>query len=211
MQDPYLYPGTDLLKNKLNIKDSDQLSSAEADFCSLRLRELAETPLDGSYDHLHLSRMHHFIFQDLYEWAGHFRTIDIEKAEFSLGGLSVEYTHHPSIEESLRLCLDRMTSRDWKSFHQAELVTSFCFDMASLWKIHPFREGNTRTVITFCCQFADEKIFTIKRSLFEKNSIYMRTALVAYNAVFHDLGDLSQKHYLERIVQDAFSSKQQPR
>ena len=61
-----------------------------------------------------------------------------------------------------------------------------CDSLAKIWKIHPFREGNTRTVITFCCQFADEVGISLDRKLFENNSQYMRTALVAYNAYFRD-------------------------
>lgn len=67
--------------------------------------------------------------------------------------------------------------------------------------------GNTRTTITFCCQYADEMGLDINRELFEKNSQYVRTALVAYNAVFTDLGDLSKKEYLDKIVFDAIQGK----
>lgn len=70
MLDPYIYPGTDILKNILGIQDRQMLKDAEADYVSLRLRELAENPLDGDYDFAHLAKMHEYIFQDLYEWAG---------------------------------------------------------------------------------------------------------------------------------------------
>lgn len=89
--------------------------------------------------------------------------------------------------------------------NQSSRAREFATCMAKLWKVHCFREGNTRTVVTFCCQFADEKGLSIERKLFEENANYLRTALVAYNAVFHDLGDLSKKEYLEKIVLDALS------
>ena len=69
--------------------------------------------------------------------------------------------------------------------------------------MHPFREGNTRTIITFCCQYADTVGIGPDRELFEKNAQYVRTALVAYNAVFDDLGDLSKPEYLRNTVEDA--------
>lgn len=47
MRDPYVYPGTDILKNVLDIHDKQTLDDAEADYVSLRLRELAENPLEG--------------------------------------------------------------------------------------------------------------------------------------------------------------------
>lgn len=69
--------------------------------------------------------------------------------------------------------------------------------------IVPLPEGNTRTTITFCCQFADEMGFPLDRKLFEENSMYVRTALVAYNAFFSDGTDFSKKEYLRKIVYDA--------
>lgn len=136
MNDPYLIPGTSVLKNKLNLTLQPDLDEAEADYAALRLRELAVQPLPGNYG------------------------------------------------------VDKLTA--W-----------FSHDMAALWKIHAFREGNTRTTIHFCCQFSDEHGFSLDRGLFEENSHYFRTALVAYNAVFSDIGDKSRKEYLERIMRDA--------
>lgn len=99
--------------------------------------------------------------------------------------------------------LKRMNKRKWSEFGIEELTKIFSADLAALWKIHCFREGNTRTVITFCCQYADEHGFSINRTIFEENSSYVRNALVAYNAVFHDLGNLSKPQYLETIIRDA--------
>ena len=84
-----------------------------------------------------------------------------------------------------------------------QVTVEFCDSLARLWKVHPFREGNTRTTITFCCQYADSIGLKINRELFEKNSGYVRTALVAYNAYFADGSNFSKKEYLEKIVYDA--------
>lgn len=67
--------------------------------------------------------------------------------------------------------------------HQ-EAAEEMSESLARLWKVHPFREGNTRTVITFCCQYSDTIGLNPDRMLFENNSKYVRDALVAYNAVF---------------------------
>ena len=88
------------------------------------------------------------------------------------------------------------------SVHEA--AVQFSDSLAKLWKVHPFREGNTRTTITFCCQYADEINLNPSRELFENNAQYVRTALVAYNAVFDDMGDISKPEYLIRIMEDAF-------
>ena len=67
MRDPYLYEDTDVLKNKLDIKEQDLLDDAEADYVVYRLKELAMNPLEGKYDLEHLMEMHRYTFQDLYE------------------------------------------------------------------------------------------------------------------------------------------------
>ena len=203
MQDPYLSPGKKILENKLGITSQKDLDGAEADYVSLRLRELMENPLTGDYDLEHYKRMHRYIFQDLYDWAGEFRCIDMEKEEPSLGGLSIEYAKKADIEENLGVALAEMRSIVWEKLAPGDFSRSFSACLAKIWKIHPFREGNTRTAITFCCQFIDSRGFIIDRSIFETNSVYVRTALVAYNATFHDLGDFAKKEYLEKIVYDA--------
>ncbi len=75
MGDIYLYEGTDVLKNLLNIRDKEKLDEAEADYVTYRLKEIAQIPLPGDYDYAHLLDMHKYIFQDIYEWAGQQRKL----------------------------------------------------------------------------------------------------------------------------------------
>lgn len=203
MHDPYLYENEAILKNKLDIHRKELLEDAEADYVVYRLKDLAFNPIPGNYHTKHLLQMHEFIFQDIYDWAGQPRTISIYKEEDVLGGLSIEYSEPSNIVENLDHILTDMRDKPWNHMEQSELANEFCISLADLWKIHPFREGNTRTTITFCCQFADEMGFPINRKLFEENSIYVRTALVAYNAYFSDGSDFSKREYLEKIVFDA--------
>ncbi len=184
MRDPYLYEDEPILRNKLNIHEKDLFEDAEADYVVYRLKELALNPLAGNYHTKHLMQMHEFIFQDIFDWAGQPRTISIYKEEDVLGGLSVEYSEPLKIESDINHVLSGMRAKKWNTMKRSQLANEFCDSLANLWKIHPFREGNTRTTITFCCQFADEMGFPINRKLFEENSIYVRTALVAYNAYF---------------------------
>lgn len=206
MSDPYVYPGTGVLKNILDIRDRKRLDDAEADYVSLRLRELAERPLPGDYDFAHLARMHAYIFQDIYEWAGKIRTVNMEKEEPALGGLSIEYSDKDKIKNDLSRALEKMVLRPWEELFLDERVKYFSEDLAAIWKVHGFREGNTRLAVTFCCQFIESHGIPIDRTIFEKHSTYVRTALVAFSAVFHDLGDLSKKEYLERIIRDSLGN-----
>lgn len=205
MRDPYLYEDSQVLRNKLNIKDQDNLDEAEADYVVYRLKDLAMNPMPGEYNTEHLLKMHHYIFQDLYDWAGEPRVIAIYKEEDVLGGMSVEYSDPFDITKDIHFILSDMRKKAWKNMTREQAATEFCDSLARLWKVHPFREGNTRTTITFCCQYADEIGLNMNREIFEKNSRYVRTALVAYNAYFADGSNFSKKEYLERIVYDAIS------
>lgn len=203
MRDPYVYENSQVLKNKLNIQTQDELDDAEADFVSYRLKDLAVNPMPGEYNTEHFLKMHQYIFQDLYEWAGKPRIVAIYKEEDVLGGMSIEYSDPFDIIKDIHFILSDMRNKPWKDMDRKHASVEFCDSLAKLWKIHPFREGNTRTTITFCCQYASEMGLDINRKLFEKNSKYVRTALVAYNAYFADGSDFSKKEYLERIVYDA--------
>ena len=203
MRDPYLYENSHVLKNKLDIRTQEELDDAEADYVVYRLKDLAMNPMPGEYNTEHLLKMHQYIFQDLYEWAGEPRIIAIYKEEDVLGGMSVEYSDPFDITKDIHFILADMRQKPWNEMDRKQATTEFCDSLARLWKVHPFREGNTRTTITFCCQYADEIGLRINRELFEKNSRYVRTALVAYNAYFADGSDFSKKEYLEKIVYDA--------
>lgn len=75
----YCYPGSEVLINKLNIRDKDELFEAEKQLTFVRLQELQRNPLEGSFDFDHLKAIHRYIFQDLYDWAGQERTVEIGK------------------------------------------------------------------------------------------------------------------------------------
>ena len=205
MRDPYLYEEVQVLKNKLDIRSQEALDDAEADYVVYRLKDLTMNPMPGEYNTEHLLKMHHYIFQDLYDWAGEPRIIAMYKEEDILGGMSVEYSDPFDITKDIHFILSDMRNKPWKDMDRKRAAKEFCSSLAALWKVHPFREGNTRTTITFCCQYADEIGLKINRELFEKNSRYVRTALVAYNAYFADGSDFSKKEYLEKIVYDAMS------
>ena len=102
-----------------------------------------------------------------------------------------------------------MNQCTWEKASIDEVAEIFSKYLAELWKVHPYREGNTRTVITFCSQFIESKGLYIDSDLFKDHAQYMRTALVAATALFSDLGDKRKPEYLEKIVLDALERGQE--
>lgn len=203
MNDPYLYPQTGILKNLAGIQNSEKLSQMEAEYTSLRLAELVMMNSASRFDLSALCDMHYYIFQDIFEWAGKVRIINIEKEEAVLGGISVEYSDCLDVEKAADIILNKMNIHLWKKEDLDSVGKEFSFYLSKLWKVHPFREGNTRTIVTFASQFIESKGIYIDSELFKDNASYMRSALVASSAVFSDLGDRRKPEYLEKIVTDA--------
>ena len=75
-EDPYCYPGTSVLRNLIDIRDQAELDAFEVEISTLR----AEEPLpEGEFDPTHYRRIHHHLFQDVYTWAGQYRTVRTSK------------------------------------------------------------------------------------------------------------------------------------
>ena len=75
----YFYPATQILVNKLDIKENKLLEEAEILYTSQRLLELDLNPVVGNLDLENLKQIHKYIFQDIYPFAGKIREEDISK------------------------------------------------------------------------------------------------------------------------------------
>lgn len=135
----YCYPGTNVLVNKFGITNRKKLQDMETEITSIRLYELQENPIQGKFDFNHLRKIHKYIFQDLYSWAGQIRTIDISK-ENSM------FCTTRCINDYAREIFDnyypecKKNAKDPGKF--IEGLSKYYGDLNAL---HPFREGNGRT------------------------------------------------------------------
>ena len=75
----YCYPGTEVLINNFKERDPKVLSQLERMLTAARVVDLLKKPVKGKFDLLHLKKIHHYIFQDLYPWAGEIRCVNISK------------------------------------------------------------------------------------------------------------------------------------
>ena len=122
----------------------------------MRIKELAEKPIAGNFDYLHLQAIHQYIFQDIYEWAGKPRTIKVSKAEPLLKGYSVAYPNPNDgiSDNNLSLRADYAFQNLKKDNHlkgldRPQFIAKLIKHSTEIWETHPFRDGNTRTIVTF--------------------------------------------------------------
>jgi len=198
MRDPYLYDDVPVLKNLLGIKDAELLERAEADITAFYFSDVDGALQSHLFDLHHLLSVHKYIFGDIYEWAGQTRTIPIIKGENILGGDTVRYSHPNEIERDCETVLSELISVNWKIIGVNETAELFTRYIARLWQIHPFREGNTRTIVTFATQFAEANSFRMDKTLLKDNASYVRDALVKASD-----GQYSEYKYLTKIFMDA--------
>lgn len=146
--DPYCYPDTHVLRNKAELYDPDDLEAFELEMTALR----ADEPLpSGNFDPQHYSTVHHHIFQDVYEWAGQYRTVRTAKD----GNVFCYPEYIQSMMNGLFESMSEILSSDSQS-QFLDQVTDF---LAELNAIHPFREGNGRAQLTFIDMIACEAGF----------------------------------------------------
>lgn len=162
--DPYTYEnGT--LKNKLNITDYQTLNKAEADIGFLKLINI-DSVHNETLDEKLLQNIHKHIFEDIFDWAGLYRTVTLYKQEVVLPGLSLNYAYPNEIASKLKLGLIDLINTDFNMDNIDELSYIFARKLALLWKIHPFRDGNTRTFLSYAYIFAKEKGFPFDMKVF---------------------------------------------
>ena len=147
--DPILdgcYPGTTVLINKLDIRDEATLDEAETLATYINASKLEEHPLAGAFDFSHYRAIHHFLFSDLYDWAGQIRTVNISKKGTS-------FCPAEEIGRQARLVFQRLADRN---FFRGLSHTAFVDEIVDFYcvtnMLHPFREGNGRAQRAFLTQ-----------------------------------------------------------
>lgn len=141
VDDPLCYPQTQILINKADLRDQDELDEFEQLMYHIRSQEYLP---DGGLDFDHYKSLHNHFFQDVYDWAGKVREIRTGK-----GGNWFCYPEY--IDDEMRKLFDALASENHLT--DIEEIAPFA-DRASHYiaqinAIHPFREGNGRCQLTF--------------------------------------------------------------
>ncbi|SEN26591.1 Fic/DOC family protein [Lihuaxuella thermophila] len=142
-QSRYCYPGTGVLVNHANIRDQEKLLQYEIKVTGIRIAELIERPIEGAFDLPHLQKIHYYIFQDVYPFAGKIREENIAKGTFTFA--QAKYIV-PSAEALFRQLHEE---RCLSGLNGAEFADRAAFYMGELNVLHPFREGNGRALREF--------------------------------------------------------------
>ena len=178
----------------------------ECDFVSMRIVELLDQDnFELSVDYL--KYIHKYLFQDVYEFAGEFRKIDFSKHEKILNNDSVAYGDAKTLNESLEYDISLEKEKNYKDMSIVEVIKNITDFTSSIWQVHPFREGNTRTTAVFIEEYLISLGYNVDNSLFKDKSVYFRNALVRSNYFNNYLNIKEDKSHLIKFYENLLLGK----
>ena len=145
--DYYCYPDNPVLKNELGIKDERELDAAEREITSLKIAKLNDESLEGELNFDYVKRIHRYIFDGIYKWAGEVRRTDISKGNI--------FCQHELIEVNAEVLFNELKSENYlEGLDKETMIKRLAYYLGDLNTIHPFREGNGRVQRLFIRELA---------------------------------------------------------
>lgn len=141
--DRYTDPETGVLRNRHGINSQEALDRAEVLFSVAAIAENTASPLtepEAGPDFSYLKLIHKRLFGELYDWAGEVRDVDLSKG-------TTRFANFRFIEPEGRRIAGEMAARNWLSgLSHEDFADQAAFYLGELNTLHPFREGNGRTL-----------------------------------------------------------------
>lgn len=160
----YFYPETydsatkqGVLRNLLGCQSVEQLKQTEFEVSSLRIVALRTSPtlVAHTFDAQHVRAVHRYIFQDIYEWAGQYRTVGMVKGFSSFADPTM-------IDRYLNDMHRKITQTAWNTLDKTGFSAQIATVYALLNQAHPFREGNGRAGKAFLHHVAQLSNYTLQ-------------------------------------------------
>ena len=183
----------------------------EADKVSARIVEILSEQT-FSLSPVEYVAIHKRLFQGVYRHAGKIRKYNITKKEWILNGETVLYASARTLQATLNFDFDQEKKFSYKNLSRPEIIDHIAHFISSLWQIHIFGEGNTRTTAIFLIKYLRKLGFkNVENDLFEKHAWYFRNALVRAN--YEDLakGIYRTKEFLVKFLMNLLLEQQNPK
>ncbi|MFC3337495.1 Fic/DOC family protein [Paracandidimonas soli] len=173
--DAYIDPETGVLKNKLGLTTDTSLEEAEASVAFLRALELEQHPIKGNFDLTHLQAIHKKLFGDIYEWAGQIRTVDISKGNTRFANITY-------IQSEAKRLTDQLRNEQYlEGLSTEQFSQRAAHYLGELNVLHPFRDGNGRTLRVFMGQLAQNAGYEIRWENIERDDM-IKASIEAYES-----------------------------
>lgn len=165
--DYYCYP------DSFGIKDEKELAEAEREITSLRIAKLDSEPLEGELDFDYIKRIHKYLFEGIYEWAGETRRTDISKGNI--------FCQHELIEVNAEVLFNQLKAEKYlEGLDKDSIIKRLAYYLGDINTIHLFREGNGRVQRIFIRELASRAGYLVNF-----DGIMPEEMIKASDAAFH--------------------------
>ena len=187
----YCYPGSPVLQNKLGFRDQNELEAFESDMTASRLVAIDLEPIQGNFDLAHLQAIHYALFQDVYDWAGKIRTVDISRENSRFANIRM-------IDSAAKTLFSNLAKEHlFQNQDFKQVAQKLAHYLSEINVLHPFRDGNGRVQRVFIARLASEAGFKLNYSDLNQSQMYQAMEL----AFFGDEKALAQ------LILDKLSSQ----
>lgn len=203
------YEVEEALKAYYKVQDINNIKikkEKECDLVSLRIANLLEDNSFG-FSPITLKNIHKYLFKDIYDFAGSYRDYNITKKEDILNGDTVKYVNYQDIESYFDYDFKEEKEFDYSKLNKNELIEHISKFTSSIWQVHPFGEGNTRTTAVFIEKYLINMGFIVNNDMFKDKSVYFRNALVRSNYGNIPKGIYPTFNYLSRFFENLLQGK----
>lgn len=181
----YCYPNSFVLINSLNIKDKARLNESEREITSIRISQIKEHPCKGNLDLKHLQKIHKFIFQDVYSWAGQLRTVNIAKGN--------QFCNCMYIEPGFDSIYEKLINDQFLLKVSPDMICDkLAFYLGEINVVHPFREGNGRAQRVFIQYLAQIAGYSVNFANVTAKEMIEASA-AAFDCDYHKMTELFRK------------------
>ena len=151
---------------------------------------------DFQFDINYLMAIHKYLFKGVIPFAGNFRECNLIRKEKVLNNESLIYSDYRRIYLCLEYDFDNEKKKNYKGISNEKLVKNIADFTLRIWQVHPFRDGNTRTVSVFIQKYLMSMGYVIDNSIFKDNGVYFRNALVLAGYYNYELGVHRNMEYI---------------
>ena len=169
----------------INLNDDKLVANRECDIVSTRIMEIL-TDQSFTFSPVYLKTIHRTLFNGVFQgklanYVGEFRDFNITKKEEILNGDTVIYGNYTDIIEYLKSDFEDEKAVNYSKLSLEQQIKRLSKFTSAIWQIHPFCEGNTRTIAVFIQKYLISMGWDVNNDMFKENSLYFRNALVLSN------------------------------